>query len=92
MTNIPPELQKIFSSPEARKLFAQKDALQSLSNSPQVQKLMQVLQQKSGGDLQGVAQAAMQGDASQLTRLLDDVTRNPETAKTIADISRQLQK
>jgi len=90
MKQFPQEIEQIINSPEATKLLKNKDALMALSNSPDVQKFMQLLKEKSGGNLQAVAEAAMKGDPSQLSRLINEVTQNPEAAKAVSNLSRNL--
>lgn len=92
MKQFPEEIEQIINSPEAAKLLKNKDALMALSNSPEVQHIMHLLKEKSGGNLQAVAEAAMKGDPSQLSRLVNEVTQNPEAAKAVSNLSRNLPK
>lgn len=92
MSQFPQDLNQLMGSPEAAKLLKNKDALMALSKSPDVQKFMQMLTEKSGGNLQAVAQAAMQGDSSQLSKLVNEVTKNPEAAKTVNHLKNNLPK
>jgi hypothetical protein len=88
MRQIPKNLEQLLSSPEAANLMNNKDALQSLSNSPEAQKLIQILSQKNGGNLQAATNAAMQGDPSQLGKILSEATQNPEIAQAIQNLSK----
>lgn len=92
MTQNPNDLEKLLGSPQAANLLKQKDALRALANSPDAQKFLQLLTQKSGGNLQAAANAAMKGDPSQLSRLVDEVKKNPEAAKAVENLSRTLGK
>lgn len=86
MNPFSPELERLIQSPEAAKLMKNKDALSALSQSMEIQALMQSLKEKSGGNLQAVAQAAMKGDTSQLSKLLGEVRKNPDIDKTISNL------
>ena len=92
MKQLPKDLEQIMNSPEAMKLLKNKEALMALSNSPEAQKFIQILKQKSGGNLQEAAEAAMKGDPSQLSKLVNEVTQNPEGAKAVSSLSRNLPK
>lgn len=92
MKQFPDNIAQLLNSPEAQKLLQNKDALTALSQSAEVQTFLQMLSQKSGGNLQAVAQAAMKGDPSQLSRLVNEVTQNPEAAKAVANLNGKLPK
>lgn len=90
MKQVPNNFEQLLSSPEAANLLKNKDALQNLSTSPEAQKLIQMLSQKSGGNLQSATDAAMKGDPSLLGKLLSEATKNPEIAQTIQNLSKNL--
>ena len=90
MKPFPKDLNQIMNSPEAAKLLGNKETLDALSKSPDVQKFMQMLQDKSGGSLQAVAEAAMRGDTSKLSQLVNEVSQNPEAAKAINNLNQKL--
>lgn len=90
MKQIPKNFEQLISSPEAANLLKNKDVLQSLSTSPEAQKLIQMLSQKSNGNLQSATDAAMKGDPSQLGKILGEATKNPEIAQTIQNLSKNL--
>ena len=91
MKPFPDDMNQLLNSPEALKLLKNKEALMAISQSPEVQRMMQILTEKSGGDLQSVAEAAMHGDPSKLSRLVSDATQNPEVAKTMSNLSKNFQ-
>ena len=64
---------------------------QTLS-SPETQKILGQLRQKNSAHLQAAAQAAMQGDASGLSHLLQELSRNPDTARAMEELNRKLSK
>lgn len=92
MKQFPDDINQMMNSPEALKLLKNKEALMALSKSPEVQKMMQILTEKSGGNLQSVAEAAMNGDSSKLSRLVSEASQNPEVAKTVTNLSKNFQK
>lgn len=88
MKQFPDDMNQLMNSPEALKLLKNKEALMALSQSKEVQKMMQILTEKSGGNLQSVAEAAMNGDPSKLSSLLNEATQNPEVAKTMSNLNK----
>lgn len=92
MKEFSPDLNRLMQSPEAAKLLKNKEALSSLAQSAEIQDLMNMLKEKSGGNLQAVAAAAMKGDTSQLTRLVNEVSQNPNIAKTVTNLGGKLPK
>jgi hypothetical protein len=92
MKQLPKDLEQLMNSPEAVNLLKNKDAIMALSNSPDAQKFMQLLNQSSGGNLQAAADAAMKGDASLLSKLVNEVTQSPEGAKAVSNLSKSIPK
>ncbi len=92
MKPFPDNMEQLIKSPEAAKLLENKDALMSLSKSPEIQQFMKMLSDKSGGNLQGMAEAAMKGDASQLSKLVNEVSKNPDVAKTMSNLNKKFPK
>jgi hypothetical protein len=92
MKQLPKDLEQMLNSPEAGKLLKNKEAILALSNSQDAQKLIQLLTQTSGGTLQAAADAAMKGDPSQLSRLVNEVTKSPEGAKAVSNLTQNLPK
>jgi ubiquinone biosynthesis protein Coq4 len=92
MKQLPKDLEEMLNSPEAANLLKNKEAILSLSNSPDAQKFMQLLKQTSGGTLQSAADAAMKGDPSALSKLVNEVTKTPEGAKAVTNLSQNLPK
>ncbi len=90
MNQLPKNLEQLLGSPEAAKLMGNKGALDAITKSPEAQKLMQLLNQTSGGNLQAVTEAAKRGDTSQLGKLLSEVSKNPELSKTVSDLGQKL--
>lgn len=90
MKQLPKDLDEMFNSPEAANLLKNKEALLNLCNSQDAQQLIQLLKQTSGGSLQSAADAAMKGDPSELSKLVNDLTQTPEGAKAVSNLSRNL--
>lgn len=76
-----PDLSALASTPEAARLLRDRQALQQLLNAPESRRLLDLLRQEGGQNLQQAAQAALKGDGSQLSRLMDRVTSTPEGAR-----------
>ena len=67
-------------------------ALRQTLRSPETQKILGQLKQKNSAQLQAAAQAAMKGDASGLSSLLQELSRNPDTARAMEELSQKLPK
>jgi hypothetical protein len=83
-------LDEMLKDPQAANLLKNKRKLQQLINSPDAKKLVELLSQKGGSDLQSAAKAAMSGDASALVGLMQEVMQRPEGAKAVEGISRNI--
>lgn len=92
MKEPPKNINQIMNSPEAANLLKNKEAILALSQSADAQKFIQLLKQTSGGELQAAAEAAMKGDASKLSQLVNHVSENPEGAKVISNLNRNIPK
>lgn len=92
MKQLPKDLEQMLNSPEAANLLKNKEAIMALSNSPDAQKFIQLLKKTSGGTLQAAADAAMKGDPSQLSKLVNEVTQSPEGAKAVSNLSQNIPK
>lgn len=76
----------------ASDLLKNKGAIQSLANSPDAKKFMELLRGQNGAELQSAANAAMKGDPAKLNKLLQDLVKNPEGAKAVENLSQKLPK
>lgn len=76
-----PDLSKLATTPEAARLLQNRKALQQLLNSQESRQLLALLRQQGGERLQQAAQAALHGDGSQLSQLMDRVTSTQEGAQ-----------
>ncbi len=84
------ELNRALHSKEAEGLLKDKAALSALLRSPETAKLMQLLEQKSGGNLKSAAQAATKGDTSKIIELMNEVMAAQEGAKAVEDLKKKL--
>lgn len=80
------------SSPQAKQLLENREAIQKMLSSPDTKKLLQQLQKKDSGTLQAAAQAALQGDSSALRHLAQELSGNPEAAKAMDHLNQTLKK
>lgn len=78
-------------SPRAEQLLKNREKVLGMMNSPDAQRLMALLQQTGGSRLEDAAQAAMQGDPTLLTQLMQRVMATPEGARTVDSIQKDLQ-
>lgn len=77
-------------TPQGQQLLRNQEAVQALLGKPETQKFFQVLRQKDTGELQAAVQAALQGDSSLLHTLMQDLSKNPEAAKAVETLSKDL--
>ena len=83
-------LDEMMKDPQAAQLLKNKQKLQQLVNSPDAKKLMELLNQNGGAELQNAAKAAMNGDTAALMGLMQQVMNRPEGAKAMEGISRKI--
>lgn len=82
------ELMK--TNPQAAGLLKNKALLSQILSSPDTKKLMEMLSQKAGDGLQGAAQAAAKGDASQLMGIMDGLMKSKEGAEVVDRLNKNL--
>lgn len=80
-------LDQLMRDPKAAALLKQKDLLKRLMQSPDTQKLMEMLNKQSGGGLKTAASAAAKGDAGQLAGLVQQVMQSKEGAQLVERIN-----
>jgi hypothetical protein len=86
------DLHAILHSPQAEELMKNRQALESLMKSGEARRLMELLNQNAGGGLQNAAQSAMQGDAAQLTQLVEGLMQDPSSAKLVEELNKKVGK
>ena len=87
-----PNLDEMLNSPQAAEILKDKRMLSDLINSPDTKKLMELLKQTGGAQLQSAAKSAMGGDTSALVELMGRVMQRPEGAKAVEGISKNIPK
>ncbi|NCB64150.1 MAG: hypothetical protein EOM52_11215 [Clostridia bacterium] len=82
----------ILKTPQAEKLLKNKSNLENLMKSPDTRQLMNMLNQSAGGGLKAAAEAAMKGDTSQIMGLMNQLMNDPEGAKVVDRINKNMPK
>lgn len=81
-----------FTPQQVQDLLQNQAALRQTLNHPETQKVLRQLQKKDTSQLQAAARAAMAGDPSALSGILQDLSRNPDAAKAMEELNRKLSK
>jgi len=81
-------LEELMRDPKAAGLLKQKDLLKRLIQSPDTQRLMELLNKQSGGSLKTAASAAAKGDTGQLAGMVQQVMQSKEGAQLVERINR----
>lgn len=81
---------ELMKDPKAAGLLKNKALLQSLLNAPDTQRLIQLLDEKAGGDLKRAAGSAARGDPQELSGLVRQVMGSREGAKLIQQLNQKL--
>lgn len=92
MNHKQPELNDVLNSLQAANLLKDKAALESLLNSGEAQRLMELLNRNTGGGLKNAAQSAMKGDTSQLMGLVEGLMKDPQSAKLVEELNKKIPK
>ena len=92
MDNNQPNLNEMLNSPKTADLLKNRQAMESLLNSNEARKLMELLNQNSGGGLKDAAQSAMKGNTSQLMGLVQNLMSDPQSAKLVDELNKKVQK
>ena len=87
-----PDLKDVLQSPQAADLMKNKQNIESLMQSGEAQRLMELLNRNAGGGLKDAAQSAMQGDAGQLMKLVEGLMKDPQSAKLVEDLNKKIHK
>lgn len=85
-----PDLKELLNSTQAAKIMNDKGAVDALQKAPQTQKLLSMLAQNAGGDLEGAADAAVRGDAAKLMGAMSKLLSDPEGKRLVEEISRTI--
>lgn len=90
MNQSQPDLNEMLRSPQAAELLKNRQALESLLRSDEARRLLDSLNQNSGGGLKNAAQAAMKGDGTQLMGLVQGLMNDPKSARLVQDLNAKL--
>ena len=82
-----PDFKNLLHSEQASKLMKDKQTLDAIQRAPETQKLLSMLSQNAGGDLEGAANAAANGDAAKLMGAMSKLLSDPEGKKLVEQIS-----
>ena len=87
-----PNLNEVLNSPKTADLLKNRQAMEALLNSNEARRLMELLNQNSGGGLKDAAQSAMKGDTAQLMGLVQGLMNNPQSAKLVEELNKKVNK
>ena len=85
-------LDELMKNPKAASLLQNKDFIQQILRSPDAKRLMELLNQSAGEGLKSAADAAVKGDPSQLTGLINQVMQSREGAQVVERIQNTVPK
>lgn len=85
------QMDDLLHSKQASDLLRNSDKLNKLRNSPETQQIFSMLQSRTGGNLEAVAQQAASGNTSQLVDAIHSLMKNPEGAKLLTKLKDQFQ-
>lgn len=87
-----PNLNEMLNSPQTADLLKNRQAMESLLNSNEARRLMELLNQNSGGGLKNAAQSAMKGDTAQLMGLVKGLMNDPQSTKLVEELNKKINK
>lgn len=87
-----PDFNELLHSEQAGKLLHDKTAVETIQKAPQTQKLLSILSESVGGDLEGAADAAAKGDAAKLMGAMTKLLNDPEGKRLVEEISKSIRK
>lgn len=85
-----PNFDEIMKSKQAAGLLGDTAKLEKLRDAPETQKIFDLLNRSTGGDLEGAAEKAAKGDASQLTDAIRKLMQSQEGAQLIQKMKQNL--
>ena len=87
-----PNLNEMLNSPKTADLLKNRQAMDALLHSDEARRLMELLNQNSGGGLKDAAQSAMKGNAAQLMELVQGLMKDPQSVKLVEELNKKVQK
>ena len=79
---------QLSSNPQAKQLLENQKAIRQMLANPETRKVLQSLQKKNVGRLQ----AALQGDTTALSSVLQELSSDPQAAKAMEQLNKTLNK
>ncbi len=87
-----PDLNEMIHSPKTADLLKNRQTMEALLHSDEAHRLIELLNQNSGGGLQDAAQSAMKGNTAQLMRLVQGLMNDPKSAKLVEELNKKVSK
>lgn len=75
---------------QPEQLLQNKQTVEKIIQSQEAKQLMDLLNQNSGQSLKDAAQSALKGDTTRLTSLVDDLMRNPQSARLMEELQKKI--
>ena len=85
---MPTLTEQLGETPQGRELLENQAALRKLLASPDTRKVLQLLRERTGEQLQSAARSALAGDPTALQRLAEDLSKDPAGAEAMERLSR----
>lgn len=85
---MPSLTEQLGETPQGKQLLENQAALRQLLGSPDTRKVLQLLREKTGTQLQAAARSALAGDPTALQKLAEDLSRDPAGAAAIRRLGR----
>lgn len=85
-----PNLDEILHTPQAEKIMGDSEKLKHLMAAPETQKIMEMLNRTSGGNLEQAAGDAAKGDTTQLMSAIKHLMENPEATQLIQQMKNKI--
>lgn len=85
----PSNINAVLQSQQAQQLLNNKQTLERLMRSGEAQQLIQMLDQKAKGGLKNAAQAAMNGNSTQLQTLMEGLMQDPQGAQLVERLNQK---
>lgn len=82
--------QEPLSSPEAANLLGNRAALKALLASPETKRLMHLLSQQNGAQLQTAAERAKAGDTAALSEMLQSLGKTGDGSAALRELEEKL--
>jgi len=83
-------LNELFKSDQAKKILNNRDTIQNLQKAPEAKRLMEIIQQQSGGDFDQLSNYVSSGDTGPLMKTIQTLMNDPESQKLLETISKKL--